>query len=59
MFDGLWKVKANYMEQDDKHKNLFFCVKMFKATADSLYLETVCPDGDIVFERVINGRSER
>ena len=47
MFDGLWKVKANYMEQDDKHKNLFFCVKMFKATGDSPYPETVCPDGYI------------
>ena len=47
MFDGLWKVKANYMVLGDKQKILFFCLKMFKATGDSLSLETACLDGDI------------
>ena len=50
------------MVQDDKH-NIFFCVKMVKATRDYFYLEILCPDWDvyqnflylkeIIFERVI------
>ena len=35
------------MVQDDKHNILFFCVKMFKATGDSFYLEILCPDWDV------------
>ena len=46
-FDGLWKVKANYVVYDDKHNLLLFCVKMFQATGDFFYLEIICPDWDI------------
>ena len=30
---------------------------MFKVTGDSFYLETLCPEKEIIFERVIFGIS--
>ena len=48
------------MAQDDKHNILFFRIKMFKATGNSFYCETVW--GYLlkffVFERVIFGRDQ-
>ena len=40
--------EAHYMVigYNDKH-NIFFCVKMVKATIDSFYLEILCLDWDV------------